>query len=429
MPRLPKTDCRVHVLAPFGKDAMLVSQVLQDSGIPVELVADASDIARCVNSGAGAAVIAEEALSDEIIEQLGSSVAAQPAWSDFPIIVLTSGGASTPSTEMMVRSRAPMGNITLIERPVRPATLISSVLTAIRSRLRQFEIRDHLEERKHAETELRLAHDELESLVEKRTLALRRLSARLMRVQDEERRRIARDLHDGLGQWLAAAQINIDVALSRTSGSAVPILKETRGIIDHAVSSIRTMSYLLHPPLLDEAGFDSAALWFIEGLVKRSGIPIKTDFSHFDGASSGTSKVARMPDGVELALFRALQEGLTNMHRHASSSRAEVRFKRLPDRAVLEIQDFGRGLPQEVMERFQRTGTGSGVGLAGIRERIKELGGDFKVVSDPTGTTLRATVPMAADKNMPSPPETPIRSAPQAPNRPQMPYITKAAGD
>jgi signal transduction histidine kinase len=251
-----------------------------------------------------------------------------------------------------------------------------------------------------------------------------------MRVQDEERRRIARDLHDGLGQWLAAAQINIDVALSRTSGSAVPILKETRGIIDHAVSSIRTMSYLLHPPLLDEAGFDSAARWFIEGLVKRSGIPIKTDFSHFDGASSGTSKVARMPDGVELALFRALQEGLTNMHRHASSSRAEVRFKRLPDRAVLEIQDFGRGLPQEVMERFQRTGTGSGVGLAGIRERIKELGGDFKVVSDSTGTTLRATVPMVADKDMPSPPEPRvIRNTPQVPERQQIPFVTKAAGD
>jgi signal transduction histidine kinase len=429
MPRLPKTDCRVHVLAPFGKDAMLVSEVLQHSGIPVEVVENAADLARCVDSCAAAAVVTEEALSDEIIEQLGNSVAAQPAWSDFPIIVLTSGGASTPSTEMMVRSRAPMGNITLIERPVRPATLISSVRTAIRSRLRQFEIRDHLEERKHAEEELRRAHDELESLVEKRTLALRRLSARLMRVQDEERRRIARDLHDGLGQWLAAAQINVDVALSRTGGSASPILKETRGIIDHAVSSIRTMSYLLHPPLLDEAGFDSAARWFIEGLVKRSGIPIKIDFSHFEGESSGTSKLARMPDGVELALFRALQEGLTNVHRHACSPRAEVRFQRLPDRAVLEIQDFGRGLPQEVMDRFQRTGTGSGVGLAGIRERIKELGGDFTILSDSTGTMLRATVPLAADLTMPSPPEVPIRSTPQTPERPQMPYITKAAGD
>jgi signal transduction histidine kinase len=429
MPRLPNTDCKVHVLAPFGKDAMLVSQVLKSSGIPVELVANGADIARCVNSGAGAAVVAEEALSDEIIEQLGKSVAAQPAWSDFPIIVLTSGGASTPSTEMMVRSRAPMGNITLIERPVRPATLISGVLTAIRSRLRQFEIRDHLEERKNAEEELRRAHDELESLVEKRTLALRRLSGRLMRVQDEERRRIARDLHDGLGQWLAAAQINVDVALSRTNGSAVPILKETRGIIDHAVSSIRTMSYLLHPPLLDEAGFDSAARWFIEGLVKRSGIPIKIDFSHFDGGSGGASKAARMPDGVELALFRALQEGLTNVHRHSSSPRAEVRFKRLPDRAVLEIQDFGRGLPQEVLERFQRTGTGSGVGLAGIRERVKELGGDFTIFSDSTGTTLRAAVPLSVEATAPAKPEAPIRTAAQFPERPQMPFVTKAAGD
>ena len=429
MARVPNTDCRVHVLAPFGKDALLVSEVLEHSGISVVVVENASDIARCVNSGAGAAVVAEEALTDEIIEQLGNSVAAQPAWSDFPIIVLTSGGASTPSTEMMVRSRAPMGNITLIERPVRPATLISSVLTAIRSRLRQFEIRDHLEERKHAEEELRRAHDELESLVEKRTLALRRLSARLMRVQDEERRRIARDLHDGLGQWLAAAQINVDVALSRTSGSAVPILKETRGIIDHAVSSIRTMSYLLHPPLLDEAGFDSAARWFIEGLVKRSGIPIKIDFSHFDGGSSATSKAARMPDGVELALFRALQEGLTNVHRHAGSPRAEVRFQRWAERAVLEIQDFGRGLPQEVLERFQRTGTGSGVGLAGIRERIKELGGDFTVVSDSTGTTLRATVPVSEDVTGPVTPEVPIRTATQFPDRPPIPMITKAAGD
>jgi signal transduction histidine kinase len=429
MARVPNTDCRVHVLAPFGKDAVLVSEVLEHSGIPVEVVENASDIARCLNSGAGAAVVAEEALSDEIIEQLGNSVAAQPAWSDFPIIVLTSGGASTPSTEMMVRSRAPMGNITLIERPVRPATLISSVLTAIRSRLRQFEIRDHLEERKHAEEELRRAHDELESLVEKRTLALRRLSARLMRVQDEERRRIARDLHDGLGQWLAAAQINVDVALSRTSGSAVPILKETRGIIDHAVSSIRTMSYLLHPPLLDEAGFDSAARWFIEGLVKRSGIPIKIDFSHFDGGSSATSKAARMPDGVELALFRALQEGLTNVHRHAGSPRAEVRFQRWAERAVLEIQDFGRGLPAEVLERFQRTGTGSGVGLAGIRERVKELGGDFTVVSDSTGTTLRATVPVSEDVTGPVKPEVPIRTATEFPERPPIPMITKAAGD
>jgi len=244
--------------------------------------------------------------------------------------------------------------------------------------------------------------------VEKRTLALRKLSARLMRVQDEERRRIARELHDGIGQWLAAAEINIDMALPREDGKAAPILQETRKLIDHAVSSIRTMSYLLHPPLLDEAGFDAAARWYIEGLARRSGICIKVDFSHQENERTAeecgaVAKTSRMPDAFELALFRALQEGLTNVHRHSSSPNAEVRFQRFPDRAVLEIQDFGRGIPPQIVERFQRTGTGAGVGLAGIRERIKELGGDFTILSNTEGTMLRAMVPLSSNITMPPP--------------------------
>src|SRR5258708_14598978 len=264
------SDYRVMVLAPFGKDATLVREVLERSGIPVGVVTNAAAIARRVAGGAGDAVVAEEARDEEGIELLGHSVAAQPAGSDFPSIVLTGGGATTPFTDQLVGSRAPMGNINLIERPVRPATLISSVRTAIRSRLRQYEMRDRLQEREQVEDELRRAHDELESLVEKRTLALRKLSARLMRVQDEERRRVARELHDGLGQWLAAAQINIDMALLLSVGKQSPMLQDTRNLIDHAVSSIRTMSYLLHPPLLDEAGFEAAAPCFIDGFGKRS---------------------------------------------------------------------------------------------------------------------------------------------------------------
>jgi signal transduction histidine kinase len=393
-------DYRVLVLAPFGKDAALVREVLERSGIPVGVVGDVAAIARCVGGGAGAAIVAEESLDEDGIELLGRSVTAQPAWSDFPIIVLTGGGATTPYTEMMVRSRTPMGNINLIERPLRPATLISSVRTAIRSRLRQYEIRNHLEEREQVEEELRRAQDELESLVEKRTLALRKLSARLMRVQDEERRRIARELHDGLGQWLAAAQINLDMVLLREREKSSPMLQETRKLIDHAVSSIRTMSYLLHPPLLDEAGFEAAALWFIEGFAKRTAMAIKTNFSHPDDLPVGLSKTPRMPDVVELALFRALQEGLTNAHRHSASPNVEVKFQRLPNRAILEIQDFGRGVPQIVMDRFQRTGSGSGVGLAGIRERVKELGGDFTIDSTDSGTTLRSVVPLGEGTNL-----------------------------
>ncbi|MGD0989684.1 MAG: ATP-binding protein [Candidatus Sulfotelmatobacter sp.] len=390
-----QSDYRVLVLAPFGKDALLVQTVLERSGIPVGVVEDVQGIARYVSDGAGCAIVAEEALSDQSIDCLGRSVAAQPAWSDFPIIVLTGGGATTPYTEMMVRSRTPMGNINLIERPLRPATLLSSVRTAIRSRSRQYEIRDHLEDRKSAEEDLQRAHDELESLVERRTVALRKLSARLMRVQDEERRRIARELHDGLGQWLAAAQINLDIALIGNNGKPAPILQETRQLVDHAVSSIRTMSYLLHPPLLDEAGFEAAAHWFIDGFSKRTAMQIKANFAQPENRP--TRALSRMPEVVELALFRALQEGLINAHRHSASSSVEVTFQRLPEAATLEVRDYGRGLPQSVMDRFQRTGTGSGVGLAGIRERMKELGGDFTVISSANGTTLCSSVPFGAE--------------------------------
>lgn len=393
MPNFVQTDYRVLVLAPFGKDAMLMREVLEKSGIPVGVVYAVTAIARCVGGGAGAAIVAEEALDEEGIECLSRAVAAQPAWSDFPIIVLTGGGATTPYTEMMVRSRTPIGNINLIERPLRPATLVSSVRTAIRSRSRQYEIRNHLEERAHAEAELQRAHDQLETLVEKRTLALRRLSAKIMRVQDEERRRIARELHDGLGQWLAAAQINLDIELIHSGTKPSPVLQETRKLVDHAVSSIRTMSYLLHPPLLDEAGFEAAAHWFIDGFAKRTSMSIHTNFVH-PGDDPNAAKNSRMPEVIELALFRALQEGLINAQRHSGSPNVEVRFERLADLVSLEIQDFGCGIPEAVMERFQRTGTGSGVGLAGIRERIKELGGDFKICSGSSGTTLVSTVPL-----------------------------------
>jgi signal transduction histidine kinase len=419
-------DYRVLVLAPFGKDALLVREVLERSGIPVGVVQAVAAIARCVGGGAGAAIVAEEALDDDSIEYLGRAVAAQPAWSDFPIIVLTGGGATTPYTEMMVRSRTPMGNIALIERPLRPATLVSSVRTAIRSRLRQYEIRNHLEEHERAAVELQRAHDELESLVEKRTLALRRLSAKIMRVQDEERRRIARELHDGLGQWLAAAQINLDIELLH-GGKSSPVLQETRKLVDHAVSSIRTMSYLLHPPLLDEAGFEAAGHWFIDGFGKRTNMEIKTNFSHPDLHPAEASTIRRMPEVVELALFRALQEGLLNAHRHSGSPNVEVKFQRLPDLATLQIQDFGRGIPQAVMDRFQRTGTGSGVGLAGIRERVKELGGDFAICSNVSGTTLVCTVPLTAE----APEETePIdtRNEAHSAERPRNPVTSNASG-
>ena len=210
----------VYVLAPFGKDATLIADVLRESGVRIRLATSPDEVAAAI-AGAGAAIIAEEALSEKNILQLALNLRDQPAWSDFPIIVLTGGGMSTAATEVAVRARAPLGNVTLLERPLRAATLISAVRSAITARRRQYEIRDHLHERKLAEDALRSARDHLEAIVEERTSALRRLSIELLRVQDDERRRIARELHDSLGQYLAAAKIQIGtMALAKTANPA-----------------------------------------------------------------------------------------------------------------------------------------------------------------------------------------------------------------
>ncbi len=362
-----------------------MASVLRESGMNAVEVGTLVALAEAITQGAGACLMAEEVLQDSTIGVLAECLSEQPPWSDFPVIVLTGGGSSTAATEIAVRSRAPLGNVSLLERPLRPATLISSVRTALAARQRQYEIRDHLRQRAQAEEALRRAHDALESLVEQRTAALRRLSARLLRVQDEERRRIARELHDSLGQYLTAAKINLDV-LARTSGDGA-YLREAQQLIDRAISDTRTLSHLLHPPLLDEAGFISAARWYVEGFGKRSGI--RTSLEIPDGFD-------RLPSEVETALFRILQEALTNVHRHSGSRSVEIRLTRDLTFVALAIQDHGKGIPPDALDRFKKSGTNVGVGLAGMRERIKELGGTFHLESGPKGTLLKAIVPVSS---------------------------------
>ena len=373
------------MLAPFGRDAVLIEAVLNECKISCQSVPGASELITEIREGAGAAIVTEETLQDESIPLLAKHLSEQPAWSDFPIVVLTGGGVSTAATELAVGSRAPLGNVSLLERPLRPATLISSVRTALAARRRQYEIRDHLDERREAEEALRRTRDELESLVGQRTMALRRLSARLLRVQDEERRRIARELHDSLGQYLAAAKINLDV-LVRSNGDGAAFVREAQHLIDRAISDTRTLSHLLHPPLLDEAGFASAARWYVEGFGKRCGIRATLEIS---------DALERLSSETETALFRILQESLTNVHRHSGSRSVEVHLTKNASSVVLSVEDHGKGIAQEILARFQKDGTNVGVGLAGMRERVKELGGRFAIESSPKGTILTATVPIA----------------------------------
>ena len=239
---------------------------------------------------------------------------------------------------------------------------------------------------KHSK-QLALAHSELELLISERTAELQALSQRLLRVQDDERRKIARDLHDSTGQTLAALKISITMLEDQCKHlpAALPIVRDVSQLADQALEEIRTMSYLLHPPLLDEVGFSCAAAWYIEGFAKRSGISVKADFA---------TSTERLPKRMEIALFRVLQESLTNVHRHAGATEVMVRFQRDPENIILEIRDNGRGIPAERLNRLRQASAETGVGLAGMRERLYEMNGKLGIDSDSRGTSMRAVVPV-----------------------------------
>jgi len=187
---------------------------------------------------------------------------------------------------------------------------------------------------------LRQSHSQLELLVLERTVALQNLSQRLLRVQDEERRRVARDLHDSTGQTLTALKMSVAL-LQRKLDNDERTCDELSGIArlaDQALQEIRTTSYLLHPPLLDQAGFTSAAQWYVEGFAQRSGMKVRRDFA---------PEVERLPHTIETALFRVLQESLINVHRHSGTSEVDVRFRREAQAVILEVRDYGRGIPKE----------------------------------------------------------------------------------
>ncbi len=239
---------------------------------------------------------------------------------------------------------------------------------------------------RESEANLRLANDKLESQVEQRTAALRQLSTRVLTLRDAERRRIARELHDSLGQYLVGLKLNLDML--RRAPEQVELWTQSQQLMERCVSEIRTLSYLLHPPMIDDVGLASAARWFVEGIAERSGIQVTLD---------AASDMARLPAEVELVLFRILQEGLTNVHRHSGASAADVMIRHDAGQILLEIKDNGRGIRQEALSRFDQTGAGMGVGLSGMRERVRELGGRMKVQADSRGTSLQIAIPLAPE--------------------------------
>jgi len=217
--------------------------------------------------------------------------------------------------------------------------------------------------------------------------ALRGLSTRLLQLQDEERRRIARELHDAIGQNLVGLVTNLTLAhrsAGRLNPKARQALSGSLEVAEQSLNEMRTLSYLLHPPLLDEDGLASALAWYVKGFTERSGIKVDLKVSPNFG---------RLPQEVETTLFRVVQEGLTNVHRRSKSVTASIRLSRRATEVKLEITDKGQGMPEKALHSGNQKSGQLGVGIMGMSERARQLGGRLEIDSSRRGTTIRVVIP------------------------------------
>jgi PAS domain S-box-containing protein len=230
---------------------------------------------------------------------------------------------------------------------------------------------------------------EAQRLLHSSEKSLRQLSLHLLRTQDEERRRIGRDLHDSLGQYLAVLKMKLEsFASSKPGDDAAKELNDCIRLAEDSIREVRTVSYLLYPPMLEEMGLESAIQWYLDGFSARSGI--NTAFAVQPG-------FGRLPRDFELALFRVLQESLTNVHRHSGSQTAQVRLSMKDGSVVLEVEDAGKGVSPNLLEQSGQDWMGApGVGVRGMNERMRQLGGRLELASSDSGTRLSAIIPVSA---------------------------------
>lgn len=404
-------DQRVLILAPLGRDGPVAADRLRAGGFAADVCTDAHDAARQVGAGAGTLLLTEEALEQAGMFELFAHLQSQPAWSELPLVILTHGGESR-LPRLLDRAAEAARAITVLERPLGAATLLRTIDVALRSRRRQYQVRDLLEQERRQNVALQAArtaalnlsddatrardqaeqakltleelNKDLEDRVEKRTEQLRILASRIATAQEEERRRIASGLHDSVCQLLAAIQLKIGMAQnSLDEEKRKELLHAADGILNDAGEEVRELIFELSSPALFEAGFVVAARNLCDQMSARTGVHVDLECADDE---------LEVPARLRPGLYYNLRELLANVARHAGTDEASVRIEttNVPpsdgtpgENRLLRVvvRDHGKGFDAENFGwKVTRTG---GFGLPNLRERMKDLGGQFHIRSWP----------------------------------------------
>jgi len=409
---MKKNNSKEHVLinAPVGRDAQVMAELLSRHGFEAQICGSLAECAEHVQSGAGALVLTEEALELGSLSHLFEALAAQPPWSELPLIILTTGGESRLARLLELAAEA-AGSVILLERPVGATTLIRSLEVASNSRRRQYQVRDFLEEQCRTERQLRQAHEQLgdrakqlESLVESRTAKLaesneqlrremaerEQLRRKLLHAQEEERRRIARELHDQMGQNLTALNVGLKSLLNRQSRSGLPSrVQRLQELATQTARDLHRVAVELRPAALDDLGLVKAIRALADTWSTHYRIDV--DFEARQYESAGISSE------IETILYRIIQEALNNVAKHSGATRVALVLRHTADHVHAIIEDNGQGFDARAASQ---SGNGNGrLGLLGIQERLGLVGGSLKVESPPeSGATLIVRIPIPSCK-------------------------------
>ncbi|MEO8440840.1 MAG: ATP-binding protein [Spartobacteria bacterium] len=407
-------DQRVLVVAPVGPDARVMDELLSGHGFNAQVCTGPEECCVEINSGAGALVLTEEALEMGHAVDLFDALQTQAAWSNLPVIILTTGGAPRRS-DLLARATSAAGGVTLLERPIAATTLLRSVEVALNSRRRQYLVRDLLEEQRDAQAQLRQAHEQLagragklESLVRLRTaklaesneqlrreikereqaeVAREALRRQLLNAQEEERRRIARELHDQMGQNLTALNLGLkSLGDAEATSDALPaLLRPLQELAAQTARDVHRVALELRPSTLDDLGLVKSLRTLLDTWSAQC--QIKVDFE------TGRYQPTGISAEIKTTLYRVIQELLTNIAKHANAAHVSLVLQRDNECVQGTMEDDGDGFD---VARALREADGSGrLGLVGIQERLGLMNGSFTIESDPGhGSTFLVRIPV-----------------------------------